>query len=370
MFRRELWRNFDFWLFGTVIFLIVFGLIMIRSTIAGNIELAGYVKRQATFGGIGLVVMVVASLVDYHYWRSLSKLMYIFTFLFLAVILVAGKTSFGSQRWLQVGLVNIQPAELSKIVLILVLSDYFSKSYLKEKNIKWLILSMLIVGGLVILIVLQPNLSSSILLLVIWFSMVWISGLPPKYILYLGLAGLIGGVAAFPFLEPYQQERITTFLFPDPNARYGNTYNIEQALITIGSGGLWGQGYGHGTQVQLRFLKVRSTDYIFSAIAEEFGFVGTVVLIALLAFVIIRCLRAARTVKDHYGAMIAYGFSTLIFFQTIVNIGVNLKLIPVTGQTLPFISYGGSSLLSLMLGIGLIESVLLHQNKNVESEYR
>lgn len=363
MFKREIWRNFDFWLFGAVIFLIIFGITMIRSAIAGNIELAGYVNRQATFAGIGLAVMVIATLIDYRYWRSFSKLLYIITFLFLGVILVAGKVSFGAQRWLEVGLVNIQPAEIAKIVLILVLSDYFARNYNKEKNIKWMALSLVIVAGIVVLIVLQPNLSTSILLMVIWFSMLWISGLPPKYILYFGVAGIALGAAAFPFLEPYQQQRITTFLFPDPNARYGNTYNIEQALITIGSGGLWGQGYGHGTQVQLRFLKVRTTDYIFSAIAEEFGFVGTVLLIVLLAFVIFRCIRAARNSSDHYGAMIAYGFSTLILFQTLVNIGVNLKLIPVTGQTLPFISYGGSSLLSLMLGIGLIESVLIHQKK-------
>lgn len=363
MFKKETWRNFDFWLFGAVIFLIIFGITMIRSAIAGNIELAGYVNRQATFAGIGLGVMVIATLIDYRYWRSFSKLFYVITFLFLLVILVAGKTSFGSQRWLEVGLVNIQPAELAKIVLILVLSDYFAKSYNREKNITWMAIGLIILAGIVGPIVLQPNLSTSILLAVIWFSMLWISGLPPKYILYMGLAGVILGAVAFPFLEPYQQVRITDFLFPDPNERYGNTYNIEQALITIGSGGLWGQGYGHGTQVQLRFLKVRTTDYIFSAIAEEFGFVGTVVLIAVLAFVIIRCIRAARNSTDHYGAMIAYGFSTLIFFQTVVNIGVNLKLIPVTGQTLPFISYGGSSLLSLMLGIGLIESVLIHQKK-------
>lgn len=363
MFKREIWRNFDFWLFGAVIFLIIFGITMIRSAIAGNIELAGYVNRQATFAGIGLAVLVISTLIDYRYWRSFSRLFYIITFVFLGIILVAGKVSFGAQRWLEVGLVNIQPAEIAKIVLILVLSDYFAKNYNKEKNLKWMAVSLIIVAGIVVLIVLQPNLSTSILLMVIWFSMLWISGLPPKYILYFGVAGIVLGAAAFPFLAPYQQQRITTFLFPDPNARYGNTYNIEQALITIGSGGLWGQGYGHGTQVQLRFLKVRTTDYIFSAIAEEFGFVGTVLLIALLAFVIFRCIRAARNSSDQYGAMIAYGFSTLILFQTLVNIGVNLKLIPVTGQTLPFISYGGSSLLSLMLGIGLIESVLIHQKK-------
>jgi rod shape determining protein RodA len=162
-------------------------------------------------------------------------------------------------------------------------------------------------------------------------------------------------------LEQYQQLRVVNFLFPDPNARYGNTYNVDQALITIGSGGWFGQGYGHGSQVQLRFLKVRHTDFIFSAMAEEFGFIGTVLVIGILLFVIFRCLRAARLSRDVYGALICYGFTMLIFFQTAVNIGVNLKLIPVTGLTLPFISYGGSSLLSMALGIGLVESVLIHR---------
>lgn len=361
MFRREFWRNFDFWLFGAVIFLCIFGLIMIRSSIAGNIELAGYVNRQAVFFGIGMVVLMIATLVDYHYWKSLSKFFYIFTLAFLGLILVAGKTSFGSQRWLEVGLVNIQPAEIAKIVVILVLANYFAANEKKEKNLKWILLSFIIVAAIVVPILLQPNLSSSILLLVIWFSMLWISGLPPKYVLIFGIGGIVLAAAAFPFLEVYQQQRILDFINPDANARHGNTYNVEQALITIGNGGLLGKGYGHGTQVQLRFLKVRSTDFIFSAMAEEFGFIGTILIVALLIFVIIRCVRAARVSSDMYGAMIAYGFATLIAFQTMVNIGVNLRVIPVTGQTLPFISYGGSSLLSLMLGIGLIESVLLHR---------
>ncbi|MCX6054655.1 MAG: FtsW/RodA/SpoVE family cell cycle protein [Chloroflexi bacterium] len=363
MFKRELWKNFDFWLFGAVIFLIVFGIMMVRSAIAGNIEIADSDNRQTTFALIGLAISLLLTLLDYHYWRSFSKIFYIITIVFLAVILIAGKTSFGSQRWLEVGLVNIQPGEIAKIVLILVLADFFSKHYDKEKNIKWILLSFSIVAGIVVQILLQPNLSTSILLIVIWFSMLWISGLPLKYILILALAVIIISVVAFPFLEDYQQQRITSFIFPDPNARQGNSYNVEQALITIGSGGLWGQGYGNGTQVQLRFLKVRTTDFIFSAMAEEFGFVGTLIVMGLLVFVIIRCLRVARNANDHYGAMIAYGFSTLILFQTVVNIGVNLRLVPVTGQTLPFISYGGSSLISLLIGIGLIESVLLHQKK-------
>jgi rod shape determining protein RodA len=336
---------------------------MIRSAIAGNTELAGFVQRQTIYVAVGLVVLVITALLDYHYWKNFSKLFYSVTILLLAVILIAGTVSFGAQRWLEVGIVNVQPAEIAKIVLILVLADYFSKNVNREKNVRWVVISFLLVAGIVVQILLQPNLSSSILLFVIWFSMLWISGLPNKYLVILIVATLVIAVSAFPFLEEYQQERIITFINPDPDARHGNTYNVEQALITIGNGGWLGQGYGHGTQVQLRFLKVRHTDFIFSAMAEEFGFVGTTIVIALLVFVIIRCIRAARVAGDNYGAMIAYGFATLIFFQTAVNIGVNLRVIPVTGQTLPFISYGGSSLLSLMLGIGLIQSVLMHQKK-------
>ena len=162
-------------------------------------------------------------------------------------------------------------------------------------------------------------------------------------------------------MQEYQQQRVLTFIFPDPNATYGETYNIEQAKIAIGNGGWFGQGYGHGSQVQLRFLKVRHTDFIFSAISEEFGFIGAVIVIMILAFILLRCIRAARIARDVSGSMIAFGVATLIFFQGAVNIAVNLNLIPVSGLPLPFISYGGSGLLSLMLGIGLVESVVMRQ---------
>ncbi|MDH5607286.1 MAG: FtsW/RodA/SpoVE family cell cycle protein, partial [Anaerolineae bacterium] len=155
-----------------------------------------------------------------------------------------------------------------------------------------------------------------------------------------------------------QQGRIARFLFPNPDARFGEEYNVNQAQITIGSGGWLGQGYGQGSQVQLRFLKVRHSDFIFSAIAEEFGFIGTIIVLGLIFFVIMRCLRAARLAQDMYGTLICYGVATFFAFQTIVNVGMNLNLLPVTGLPLPLISQGGSSLLSLMLGIGLVESVV------------
>ncbi|MDZ4159194.1 MAG: FtsW/RodA/SpoVE family cell cycle protein, partial [Anaerolineaceae bacterium] len=200
-----------------------------------------------------------------------------------------------------------------------------------------------------------------------WFSFLWISGISPKYLLlfsgigvvvFIGLAILLMLGVEVPIIADYQIDRIVNFLFPEAEARHGASYNVEQALISIGSGGWFGQGYGHSSQVQLRFLQVRHTDYIFSAMAAEFGFVGAVIVTALLVFIILRCLRAARLASDIFGSMIAYGIATLLFFQTAVNIGVNLNLIPVTGLTLPFVSYGGSSLLSLVLGIGLVESVI------------
>ena len=175
--------------------------------------------------------------------------------------------------------------------------------------------------------------------------------------------GLALIILAFPFLEQYQRDRVLTFIFPDPNASYGNLYNVEQALIAIGSGGWLGKGYGHGTQTQLRFLKVRHTDFIFSAISEEFGLIGAVLVISIIVFVIWRCLRAARLAKDVTGSLIAYGVAVLIFFQGAVNIGVNLRIIPVSGLPLPFISYGGSGLVSLMLGIALVESVVMRQKE-------
>ena len=363
--KREFWRYFDFWLFGTDLVLCVFGIAMIQSAVAGNLQLAGLPRSQTIYVVIGLAVIVLLAMIDYHYFSSLSRVLYIFTILFLIVIFIIGEVQFGSARRIEIGSINIQPSELAKIVLIIVLADYFSRTQKKPRDLRWIVSGFLLTMGIVVWILLQPNLSTSIVIMVIWFAMLWISGLPPKYLLIFAGVGLVAAIIAFPFLEEYQQLRIINFFFQDPNARHGNVFNVEQAIITIGSGGLFGEGYGHSTQVQLRFLKVRHTDFIFSAIAAEFGFVGTVVVMALLVFVILRCVRIARRAADPFGTYIAFGFSALLFFQMAVNIGVNLNLIPVTGLTLPFVSYGGSSLLSLALGIGLVESVAARQ-KSIE----
>jgi rod shape determining protein RodA len=355
------WRHFDFWLLGAVVLMTIFGITMIRSAVAGNIELerANIVQRQLIFAILGFLVIFVVAAIDYHLWASISRPMYIVTAIFLGAITIAGQAIYGSARWFDTGVILIQPSELAKIVVILVLADFFARNIEKINQFSWIGRSFLYTLGIVVWIVLQPNLSTSLVILAIWFSLLWASGLKLKFLFVFGGVGIAAPFLAFPFLADYQKQRILNFIISDPNATQGETYNINQALISIGSGGLLGKGYNQGTQVHLRFLKVRWSDFIFSATAEEFGFIGSVIIMLLLLFIIYRCLRVARLSRDTFGALIAYGVSVLLAFQGMVNIGVNLKLLPATGLPLPFISYGGSSLLSILLGVGLVESVIL-----------
>ena len=360
MFRSNFWRHFDFWLLGAVIIALVFGVTMIRSAIAGNVSLAGLVPRQIIFGGIGFLVIILAAAIDYRFWSGAIVPMYVVIVLSLLLLFIVGATHFGATRWIETGLVSIQPTELAKMVVILALANFFDRNIESHRNWGWLLKSLFIAVGIAGLIFIQPNLSNVIVVMVLWAAMAWVAGLDLKQLgILLLVIVLLGAVAYSFFLQPYQRDRITTFIFPPSNSSYGATYNVLQALAALGSGGWVGEGYGHGSQTQLRFMKVRHNDFIFSVIGEELGFIGAIFVLLLLAFIIYRCLRAARMARDPFGSMIAYGVAILIFFQAVVNIAVNLNLIPVTGIPLPFISYGGSGLISLMLGIGLVESVVI-----------
>jgi rod shape determining protein RodA len=372
MILKDIWRKFDLWLFGVVLILSIFGVAMISSAIAGNPTLVDHPQRQIIFLVIGIVVLFIATAFDYHYWLILTTPLYLITLAFLIFVFVSAQARFGAARWLEVGLILIQPAELAKIVVILALARFFSRNVEKIGSVKVILQSIFVTGGIVVWILLQPNLSTSIVIFVIWFAMLWISGLKTKIIVIVSAIAIIfliiSAFMGFSYLAEYQQNRIKNFFNPEEEARYGDTYNVDQALISIGSGGLLGQGYGQGTQVQLRYLKIRHNDFIFSAIANEFGFVGTTLVILLLLFVVYRCFRIAQKASDTYGALIAYGFGVLIAFQSVVNIGVNLNILPVTALTLPFISYGGSSLLSLLLGIGLVESVKMRSEYEINKK--
>lgn len=368
---RSTWQYFDFLLLGAVAILTIFGIAMIRSAVAENIDLTGAPQRQLVFAVLGFIFVFITADIDYHAWSSISGTLYIGMVLVLIVLNVVAQAVFGSARWFKTALVDIQPSELAKVIIILVLADFFTRHKQRMVDFRWVLRSLLLALGIVIWVVLQPNLSTSILLMVLWFALWWASGARFRHLLYFLAGGVLFLGIAIPSLpilqkvgliQKYQMDRINNFIKPasgEAAARYGDQYNIEQALIAIGDGGLAGRGLGQGPQVQLRFLKVRWSDFIFAAMAEEFGFVGAAIFMLLVLFITLRCLRAARIARDTYGALICYGVATLIAFQAMVNMGVNLKLIPATGLPLPFISYGGSSLFSLLLGVGLVESVVL-----------
>jgi rod shape determining protein RodA len=368
MLRNIPWRYFDFWLLGAVVLATAFGTTMIRSAVAGNEVLLPLINRQIYFALVGLVLIFLVAAIDYRYWIALYRPLVILMSVLLFALFLSAQAVFGAARWFSVGVLFLQPTEFAKIVAILLLARYFEKTQNQPRDLRWIIGAFLWVMALAIWILLQPNLSNVVVLMVLLAVLLWFNGIQLKHILLFGTIGflVISTVVTLsvlqiriPFMQAYQQQRITNFVIPDENATFGEKYNVDQALIAIGSGGIFGKGYGHGTQTQLRFLKVRHTDFIFSAIAEEFGLVGSLLVIVSIMLVIWRCLRIAQKARDVAGMNIAYGVATLIFFQGMVNVSMNLNIVPVSGLPLPFISYGGSGLTALMLGIGLVESVAM-----------
>ncbi len=355
----RLWRHFDVWLLAAVVVLTIAGVAMIRSAIAGNENLSETVPRQSIYAVIGMAIVLVTAAVDYRIWSAVARPLYVVVIGLLGMVLLAGFVGFGAARWFNLGIAYVQPSEVSKVIMILVLADFFSRHQHEIGRWQVVLRSLGLVALPAVLLFLQPDLSTVIDLGIIWTTLIWAAGVPLRRLAVLVGATVLVVLLAWPLLAGYQQARVASFLFPNPEARFGETYNVLQARIAIGSGGLFGQGYGHGTQVQLRFLKVRHTDFIFSAMAQEFGFVGGVALLAVLAFVLLRCLRVARHARDPFGALLAYGVATLLLFTSAFNIGMNLNLIPVSGVPLPFFSYGGSALAANLFAIGLVESVTL-----------
>lgn len=372
MTRGLSWRNFDFLLLGAVVLASAFGTVMIRSAVAGNEVLQPSISRQVYFAILGVALIFILASIDYRYWLALSRPIHLVMLGFLLTLTGFGQTAFGAQRWFQVGVLFLQPTEFAKLVAIIVLARYFDATQDQPRDLRWVVGAVFRAAWIIGLILLQPNLSNVMVLSVILAVLLWVNGIQVKHVAMVAVVGALslGTVVALsvlgiriPFLQAYQQERIVNFVVPDPNDTYGNRYNVQQALIAVGSGGVTGQGYGHGTQTQLRFLKVRHTDFIFAATSEEFGMIGGVLIILVISVIIWRCIRAAQKARDIAGSMLAIGIATLIFFQAAVNIGMNLNLLPVSGLPLPFISYGGSGLTALMIGVGFVQSVVMRQKE-------
>jgi rod shape determining protein RodA len=359
----SVWRQFDFILFGTVLLLIIFGVLMIRSATLGAVDpdLISRVPDQILYAVIGIILVFALAAVDYRLLGGLHMWLYLLMVGLLVLVLFLGvKGAAGAQRWINFG-IRIQPSELGKIIIIITLGNHLAQNYHQLDKLSTIFRSLLHMAIPLTLIFIQPNLGTAIVFMVIWGALIWAAGLRVKHIVLGVLVILIGAPLLWTQMQDYQKSRITTFINPesDPDAQY----NISQAVISVGSGGLVGKGYANGTQSQLRFLRVRHTDFIFSVVSEEFGFVGSVTVMLLIGFVIMRILRGARMAADPLGSMICYGVAAIIFFQMFVSIGMNLQLLPVTGLTLPFISSGGTSLMSVLAGVGLAESVIMRRRR-------
>jgi rod shape determining protein RodA len=359
----SIWKQFDFILLGASILLTIFGVLMIRSATLDAVdpELIARVPDQIRFAFLGFGVLLGLAALDYRLLGGIHMWLYALMIILLFLVTLFGvEGDGGAQSWLNVG-IRIQPSEIAKVLIIITLGVLLARNYERIGQMSTLVKSLLHIGIPAILIFIQPDLGMTIVLAVLWFTMVWAAGLRLKHIgigiLVFCLSAPVAVPVAWSQMENYQRLRITSFIFPESDR--DAYYNILQARISIGSGGLLGKGYANGPQNTGRFLRVRHTDFIFSVISEEFGFVGGVATMSLIGVVIFRILRGARRAADPFGSLICYGVASFIFFQTFVSIGMNLSLMPVTGLTLPFLSSGGTSLLSTLAGIGLAQSVIM-----------
>lgn len=374
--EKPTWRHFDLPLFLVTICLIAIGALMIHSSYEATLPpedkpwLDNAVYRQLLFGGLGLVLYMVFAMLDYRFFVTLYRWGYLFALASLVVVLAVGSTSFGAQSWLGVGGFGVQFSELAKFLMIVVLARVLGGDDEEMESPRGFFLSAVMVVPPALLIYRQPDFGTALILVATWLGMVFLSGVRWRHLLLAGGAAAVVAPVVWFQLKDYMRLRILGFFYPEKGDVVAamqelnmDAYNVNQALISIGSGGWWGKGFLHGTQSRLYFLRVRHTDFIFSVLAEEFGFIGSVLLLALFAFVIMRLMRVAARAPDPAGRLIASGAATMLFVQAFINLGMNANLLPVTGLPLPLISYGGSSLMATLMTLGLVQSVAMRQRE-------
>lgn len=357
-------KHFDWRLFLPIILLISIGIVVIYSATSGERgENLNKVKVQIIAGIIGLVFFMGMSLVDYRILKNYRWPLYLLMIVLLIAVLFWGSTIRGSRSWFSLAGIQFQPSELAKIILIITLASFLAdyQEHLNKVRI-WIfsgILTLLPAG----LILLEHDLGAVIVLLLLWFGMLVSSGLGVKNILIILFAFVVAGLVAwFLIMAPYQKSRILSFLHPESDP-LGESYNLIQSMIAVGSGGIWGKGLGYGSQSQLKFLPEQHTDFIFAVTAEEFGFIGGAIVLILFVLLILRILKIGYLASDKFGALLASAIAILILVQVVVNIGMNVGLAPVIGISLPLLSYGGSAQVCFLIGLGIVESISLNYRK-------
>lgn len=356
---RRLIAHFDWTLFGLTIALAVIGIATIYSASysAAEKHAGGLATKQLYWFVVGLATLLAALSVDYRRIERLAYPLYGGVLGLLLLVLFMGSVGGGSQRWLHLGFFTLQPSEPAKLAIVLLLAKYLQYDEPPGGyRLRDLWVPFLLAMPLVALTLIQPDLGTAVLLLLITISVLLMGGLRLRSFFYLVAAGLVFVPIAWSFLKPYQKKRILTFLNPDLDP-LGAGYHVIQSKIAIGSGRLFGKGYLSGTQNQLDFLPAQHTDFVFSVFAEEWGFLGSLVLLALYLVLIGFSLRVVARAKDRFGALLAFGMTAIFFWQLVINVGMVTGMLPVVGIPLPLVSYGGSSLVSMMVAAGLLINV-------------
>lgn len=358
-------RKIDWLLVIAVCLLMILGIILIYSVAIGTQAEQNYLnfKKQIVFFVLGLVVLFVTAIfIDYRFLFKASTALYVLGIILLIAVLIFGRQIRGTTGWFNLGWFSFQPVEVIKIFLIIYLSKFLSSKAKYLPQLRYLVISSLGVILLMVLVILQPDFGSALVLFSLWAILIWLTGIKKSHFILIVSGLLITCILSWFFvLQPYQKQRVMVFINPslDP---LGSGYNVSQAIIAIGSGGIWGKGLTFGSQSQLKFLPESQTDFIFAVLAEELGLLGIILLLGLFALLFWRLLYLAKKLTDNFAVYLVLGTCILFVVQMAVNIGGNLGLLPITGITLPFISYGGSSLIVNMILIGMVQSVVVRNS--------
>ena len=361
------WRAFDVQLATYAVLLVAVGLVMAytNSVESGStpLEAGTTFTRGLMWAGIAVVMFVLATAFDYRWLRTLAWPVYLLQLGLLVLTLAVGTGVGGSARWITVGPLTFQFSELAKVLMIIVLANYLASRQSRLDSLRTILGACVLVGPPLALVMLQPDLGTSLVFAAILAGMLWMSGASLRWLAVLG-AGVIAmiPIAWTYILRDYQKERLTSFLSADKDLQ-GAGYQLFQSQVAIGSGGWMGKGLTNGTQAQGDFLPVQTTDFVFAILAEELGFIGAMVMFGLFVLLLWRVLVAGWRSRDPFGTMFAAGVASMILFQLVVNVGMVMGIMPITGIPLPFVTHGGASLVSMAIGLGILQSVNIRQTR-------
>ena len=357
--REKLWHIH--WLFVLLLCVAAaVGVAMLYSAAGGSVD--PWASRHAIRFGVGLVVLVAVALVDIHMWFRYAYAFYAISLLLLATVEILGSIGMGARRWIDLGYFTLQPSELMKVALVLALARYFHGASIDDvRRVSYLLLPLLIVSAPAVLVLRQPDLGTTIILVMAGSALFFVVGVRLWKFSALMLASLAAAPVAWQFLHKYQQNRILTFLNPE-NDPLGAGYHIIQSKIALGSGGIFGKGFIKGTQGHLSFLPEMQTDFIFTMLAEEFGLVGGLELLGLYSLILIYGFAISIRCRSQFGRLVGVGVTATFFLYFFINIAMAMGMIPVVGVPLPLISYGGTAMMTLLFGFGLLMSVWVHRD--------